>query len=91
MTKVMLGMIFEENNVPDFGSIEQGQDGVLTLLNDDRSKLNSKLTRSFCTPYLSSGSKFSIKGGTTAIIADVPAVWRYHAGTDTWYEIINEL
>lgn len=46
---IKLNMIFNEGNVPDFGSIELGQDGVLTLLNTDKSKLNSVLTRAGCS------------------------------------------
>ena len=86
---IKLGMIFDENNVPDFGSIESGKDGTLTLLNADKAKLNSTLTRAGLASYLSDGSAFSIQGGTNAIIADVPAVWRYHALSDTWYEVIE--
>lgn len=86
---IKLGMIFDDNNVPDFGSIERGQDGVLTLLNTDKAKLNSTLTRAGLASYLSDGAAFTIQGGTNAIIADIPAVWRYHALSDTWYEVIE--
>lgn len=86
---IKLGMLFADNNVPDFGSIEMGVDGALTLLETDKSKLNSLLTRAGLASYLSAGEAFAIQGGTCAVIADEPAVWRYHSGTDTWYEVIE--
>ena len=90
MNKVIrLGMVFDENNVPDFGSIEEGRDGALTLLDADKGRLNSALTRAACMPYLGSGSLFSIEGGTCAVVADKPAVWRYHRLSDTWYEVVE--
>ena len=84
---IKLGMVFADNNVPDFGSIETGVDGILTLLDADKSKLNSLLTRSGLASYLTNGN-FTIGGGTCAVIADKPAVWRYHLATDKWYEIL---
>ena len=84
---IKLGMVFADNNVPDFGSIETGIDGALTLLDTDKSKLNSLLTRSGLASYLADGN-FTIGGGTCAVIADKPAVWRYHSATDKWYEIL---
>ena len=86
---VKLGMIFADNNVPQFGSIEEGTDGALTLLAADKSKLNSLLTRAGLASYLTAGEAFAIQGGTCAVIADEPAVWRYHALSDTWYEVIE--
>ncbi len=42
MNKIIkFGMTFSESNAPDFGSIKRGQDGVLTLLSADKTKLNS--------------------------------------------------
>lgn len=49
---IKLGMVFEIGNAPDFGSIEAGQDGALTLLDEDVGKLNSALTRAACLPML---------------------------------------
>ncbi len=86
---IKLGMVFDENNAPDFGSIEEGRDGALTLLDYDKGKLNTVLTKAGLASYLSAGSRFSIEGGTNAIVADVPAVWRYHSGSDQWYEVIE--
>lgn len=93
MNKVnKLGMLFDENNAPNFGSIEANPivPGEYSLLETDISKLNSALTKTACTPYLNSASEFSVTSGSNAIVVDAPAVWRYHAGTDTWYEIIPE-
>lgn len=90
MNKVIkLNMIFNEGNVPDFGSIEEGIDGSLTLLDADKGKLNTVLKKEVCNSYLVNGSHFSIQGGTNAVVADVPAVWRYHSKSDHWYEVIE--
>ncbi|MBQ5824797.1 MAG: hypothetical protein IIW48_08325 [Clostridia bacterium] len=86
---VFLGMVFDEDNAPDFGSIEEGADGFLTLLDEDKGKLNSLLTKAGTAEALAEGSHFSIPGGTCAVVADVPAVWRYHSGSDEWYEVID--
>ena len=88
---IKFGMIFDSETAPDFGSIEKSQDGNFTLLNADKGKLNSALTRAVCAPLLQNGGLFSVPSGANAIIADVPAVWRYHAQSDTWYKIIDEL
>jgi uncharacterized repeat protein (TIGR02543 family) len=88
MKIVKLGMVFENGNAPDFGSIEAGQDGSLTLLDKDVGKLNSALTKAACLPMIAQGCTFSIPGGTNAVVADQPAVWRYHAESDRWYELI---
>ena len=85
---IKLDMVFDSTNVPDFGSIEFGADGALTLLAADVTKLNTALTRTACALKLVAGSLFSIPGGTNAIVADAPAVWRYHSGSDQWYEVI---
>lgn len=92
MSKVIkLGMVFESASAPDFGSIERSPEGEFTLLDDDKAKLNTALKKSVCAPLLQDGSLFSVQSGAIAVVVDEPAVWRYHAGTDTWYEIIEEL
>lgn len=89
-TDVELWMIFKEDMAPDFGSIERGAEDELTLLDADKSKLNSALTSAACTPLLEDGEVFNIPSGCNAVVADEPAVWRYHAKSDTWYEVIPE-
>lgn len=86
---VVLGMRFREDEEPDFGSIERGAPDELTLLDADKGKLNSALTNAVCTPKLAAGEKFNIPSGCFAIIADVPAVWIYHAKSDHWYELAD--
>ena len=91
MKKVVnLDMLFPVGNVPDFGSIEANPKypGEYTLLAIDIPKLNSLLTRAACSEYLDETSPFSITSGSNAVVVDVPAVWRYHAGTDRWYEVV---
>lgn len=56
---IKFGMTFS-GTVPDFGSIEQCNHRLFTLLAADISKLNSTLTRANCEPLLISGSAFSI-------------------------------
>lgn len=88
---IKLGMVFDENNSPDFGSIEMNPEypGEYTLLANDISKLNSVLTKSACTTYLESDAQFAVSSGSNAVVVDEPAVWRYHAGTDKWYEVVS--
>ncbi len=88
---IRLGMLFPADNAPDFGSIEENPlyPGEYTLLADDIDKLNNALTRAACTPYLDNASDFTITSGANAVVADEPAVWRYHAGSDQWYEVIQ--
>ena len=80
-----LGMLFNEDNVPDFGSIEKSGRGEYTLLVADTDKLNNTLTRSVC------GSVFNVPSGANAVVVDNPAVWKYHSGSDKWYEVISDV
>ena len=92
MNKVIkLGMLFNEGEAPDFGSIEQNPryPGEHSLLAADIPKLNSMLTRSACLSYLSNPADLPIMSGSTALVLDEPAVWRYHTGTDRWYEVVK--
>ena len=92
MSKIIkLGMAFDSSNAPNFGSIEENPkyQGEYTLLAAHIAKLNNALTKTACTPYLSSAEDFAVTSGSNAVVADEPAVWRYHAGTDTWYEVIS--
>ena len=90
MSKVIkLGMVFDAENAPDFGSIE-GEGCEFTLLAEDIAKLNTVLKRSVCTAL---GAQWGIPSGANAVVADhisagTGAVYRYHEGSDTWYEII---
>ena len=88
--KIILDMGFKDSASPDFGSIERSNFAELTLLEDDKTKLNSALTRTACASLLESGQLFNIPSGCNAVIADAPAVWRYHEKSDTWYEVIPE-
>lgn len=95
MNKVIkLGMLFNGNNVPDFGSIEQDSgSGSLFLLAEDIPKLNSVLTKTACLPYLENSNEFRFHTGDTAYILDwiteeTGSIYVYHSGTDYWYEAI---
>ncbi len=94
MSKVIkLGMTFEEENVPDFGSIAMTRDNTLTALAADIPKLNSTLTRAHCNPLLSSGT-FPIVSGDICFIpnwkaAESAKVYMYEGSSDTWYEVVE--
>lgn len=80
-----LGMLFDEENIPDFGSIEKSGPREYTLLSADIDKLNHTLTRSVC------GSVFNVPSGANAVVVDKPEVWKYHSGSDKWYEVISDV
>lgn len=95
MNKVIkLGMLFNEGDVPDFGSIEQDSiSGSLFLLSEDIPKLNSMLTKTAAASYLVNGSSFPFHTGDRAYIIDwlteeTGAMYIYHGSTDHWYEMI---
>ena len=80
-----LGMNFSQN--VDFGSIERYQNSKFQLLSDDINKLNTMLTREYCTPRLAFGS-FDVPSGSVAIVLDTPSVYQYYGQGDEWYEVI---
>ena len=95
MNKVIkLGMLFNEGNVPDFGSIEQNSiSGSLFLLSADIPKLNSLLTETAAASYLKNGSSFPFHTGDMAYVIDwltegTGSMYIYHSITDHWYEAI---
>ena len=96
MSKIIkLGMTFQSDTAPDFGSIEKSPvcDNEYTLLADDIAKLNSALTESVCSPLLADGCSFNVPSGANAFVADwideeAAPVYRYHSGSDHWYEVI---
>lgn len=91
---IKLGMVFDENNVPDFGSINQSASGEYTLLASDIPNLNSALTSAVCTPLLTSGITFNVPTGALAFVANWKAansakVYMYEKSSDTWYEVVE--
>ena len=91
---VKLGMVFNENNIPDFGSIEQNPNsGSLFLLSEDIPKLNSMLTKTVAASYLENDNAFPFHTGDKAYIIDwlteeTGSMYIYHDNTDHWYEVI---
>lgn len=83
-----LGMLFKED--VDFGSIEKtgSYSNEYILLSADIQKLNTMLTKSFCTPLLANTSYFNVSSGSFTIVADDFAVWIYHANSDKWYKAV---
>ena len=77
---ILLGMVFNETDAPDFGSIRQSESGEYILLADDIPKLNSTLTRSHCAPLLANGSLFNVLSGALAFVAD----WKTEASGYIW-------
>ena len=91
---IILGMLFDESNAPDVGSIRLGRSGDYILLADDIPKLNSTLTRSHCASLLADGSFFNVPTGALAFVADWKTegsakVYMYEATSDTWYEVVG--
>lgn len=82
----ILGMNFDENNVPDFGSIafDRSEKNVV-LCSDDIDKLNSTLTREVCIGTYSAGT-FFFRSGDLAYVPDTKQLFMYEATTDEWYE-----
>ena len=91
---IKLGMLFESDNVPNFGSIERNPlSNSIFLIAEDIPKLNTTLTETACSPYLADNSKFNFHTGDTAYIVDwitaqTGPVYIYHSTTDQGYEMI---
>ena len=91
---ILLGMVFNETDAPDFGSIRQSESGEYVLLADDIPKLNSTLTRSHCASLLADGSLFNVPSGALAFVADWKTeesakVYMYEMTSDEWYEVVE--
>lgn len=91
---ILLGMVFDEEDAPDFGSIRQKNGDEYTLLADDIPKLNSTLTRSHCASLLADGSFFNVPTGALAFVADWKAeesakVYMYETTSDSWLEVVG--
>lgn len=78
MDIVVLNMVLDSENLPDFGDITINKDGDIVLLHEDISLLLNNLTRSVC------GDAFNIQVGQKAKIIDTGAVFVYHSN-DRWY------
>lgn len=94
MNKVIrLGMLFNEGNVPDFGSIQMKSNDTNTyyLLAQDIPKLNGMLTKAAARSYLPEGESFNFPTGTLAFVVDHKTagsakIYSYHRKNDRWYE-----
>lgn len=80
----VLNMNFDENNVPDVGSIAFDRDKKnLHLVNADVSKLNNVLTRANIATY---GAEFYFRSGDVAIVDNAQRAFVYNSTLDTWTE-----
>ena len=80
MSKIIkLGMVFDENSVPDLGDIGFQPDRNLILTSGSVTKLKNNLTRSVC------GAAFNLPDGIQAYVADIGDVLVYHP--DAWYYV----
>lgn len=94
MNKVSrLGMLFNEGNVPDFGSIQMKSNdtNIYYLLAQDIPKLNGMLTKAAAISYLIENETLDICNGAMAFIVDYKTagtskIYAYHRGRDHWYE-----
>lgn len=83
--KHILGMNFEDNNCPDFGSIAFDREGNLILLGADIHKLNNLLTRAICVGTYNVPT-FYFQSGDMAYAVDTSRLFMYDASTDAWIE-----
>ena len=90
---IRLGMVFNEGDVPDFGSIVEDihQKGSYYLLAEDIPKLNTMVTRAAAENYLSGNETFDFFSGYMAYVIDhkeagTGEIYAYHRGKDRWYE-----
>lgn len=86
-------MLFNEGNVPDFGSIQikSNDTNIYYLLAQDIPKLNGMLTKAASRSYLSEGESFDLDTGALAFVVDYKTagsgkIYAYHRGRDYWYE-----
>ena len=88
MSKInVLNMDFEEDNCPDFGSMEMDKRNEdLHLLADDIPKLNEILTRTICVGTYNA-ENFSFHSGDIAVVDDAPIRFVYNSSSDCWYEL----
>lgn len=86
-------MLFNEGDVPDFGSIQKEvtNENIYYLLAEDIPKLNIMLTRAAAETYLLPDQSFDIFTGALAFVVDYKEtgtgkIYAYHRGKDHWYE-----
>ncbi len=80
----ILKMNFDENNVPDVGSIAFDRYGEnLHLAGVDVDKLNTVLTRANIATY---GAEFYFQSGDVAIVDDTQRAFVYNSTLDEWTE-----
>lgn len=87
MDIVVLNMVFDNDHVPDFGSMEMDKRNEdLHLLADDIPKLNEILTRTICVGTYNA-ENFSFHSGDIAVVDDAPIRFVYNSSSDCWYEL----
>ena len=91
--EIKLGIMYNEGEGPDFGTIQQHvlNPNNLYLLARDIPKLNGMLTRATSAAYLPEGQSFNFYTGALAYVVDYKTagsgkIYMYHRGKDYWYE-----
>ena len=91
--EIKLGIVYNEGEGPDFGTIQQHwlNPNNLYLLARDIPKLNGMLTRATSAAYLPEGQSFNFYTGALAYVVDYKTagtgkIYMYHRGKDHWYE-----
>ena len=91
--EIKLGIVYNEGEGPDFGTIQQqvSNPNNLYLLARDIPKLNGMLTRATSAAYLPEGQSFNFYTGALAYVVDYKTagsgkIYMYHRGKDHWYE-----
>lgn len=86
MDIVVLNMVFDNDHMPDFGSMAMDKrNEYLHLLGVDIDKLNGVLTKNVCINEYGA-EKFSFGSGDVAFADDVQRAFVYNMASDQWYE-----
>lgn len=86
MDIVVLNMVFDNDHMPDFGSMTMDKrNEYLHLLGVDIDKLNGVLTKNVCINEYGA-ENFSFDSGDVAFADDVQRAFVYNMASDQWYE-----
>ncbi len=86
MKKIMLNMLFDNDNMPELGSIQFDKyTENLHLLGVDVDKLNTVLTRTVCVNTYNV-DVFPFQSGDIAFADDTGRIFIYNSVSDRWHE-----
>ena len=86
MNMIVLNMVFDADNCPNFGSIRlDGNGEYLHLLGVDIDKLNTVLTKAICIDTYHA-DRFPFQSGSIAFADDTQRAFVYNEVSDSWHE-----